>query len=175
MSDDPAARSRPGPLAGAIEFAIRGWALLGGAMLLAVVAINVISVAGGILWRPFPGDFELTEMGVAIAAFAFLPYCQLTGANVTADIFTARAGPRWRAAFRLAASAVAAIFAAILVWRMQAGAADQKTYRYTTTILQVPVWWAYVPVLISLWLLVLASGLTLARAARGVLTGQGRA
>lgn len=172
MSDGTTAGSRPGPLVGAVEFAIRGWAALGGAMLLAVVLINVISVVGGVVWRPFPGDFELTEMGVAIAAFAFLPYCQLTGANVTADIFTARAGPRWQAGFRLVASVVAAIFAAILLWRMQAGAADQKTYNYTTTILQVPIWWAYVPVLISLGLLVLASLLTLVRAARGVLAGR---
>src|SRR3546814_14086731 len=65
--------------------AITAWALLGGLVLVAVVLINVLSVIGGVVWRPFPGDFEMTEIGIAVAAFAFLPYCQLTGANVLSD------------------------------------------------------------------------------------------
>src|SRR3546814_5046218 len=56
--------------------AITAWALLGGLVLVAVVLINVLSVIGGVVWRPFPGDFEMTEIGIAVAAFAFLPYCQ---------------------------------------------------------------------------------------------------
>ena len=62
--------------------------------------MNAISVTGSAVFgRPFPGDFELTEMGVAVAAFSFLPYCQLTGANVTADIFTSGASRAWIAIF----------------------------------------------------------------------------
>lgn len=166
---------RPGGIAGALDRLIRFWALMGGLTLLAVVLVNVISVIGGVVWQPFPGDFELTEMGVAVAAFAFLPYCQLTGANVTADIFTANASQRWLAVFRLAASIVAALFALILLWRMQAGMLDQKAYNYTTAILQVPIWWAYVPVLISLALLAVASVMTLWRAVQTVFTGRNTA
>ena len=77
------------------ESAITIWALLGGVVLVAVVLMNTYSVIGNNFGAPFPGDFEMTEMGVCIAAFAFLPYCQLTGSNVTADIFTSRTGPRW--------------------------------------------------------------------------------
>lgn len=171
MQDSETTR-RPGGIAGALDRVIRFWALMGGLMLLAVVLVNVTSVIGGIVWQPFPGDFELTEMGVAVAAFAFLPYCQLTGANVTADIFTTNASQRWLAVFKLVASFVAALFAAILLWRMQAGMMDQKNYNYTTAILQVPIWWAYMPVLISLALLAVASVMTLLRAAQSVLTGQ---
>ena len=73
---------------------ITGWALCGGLVLLGVVLVNAFSIVSGALAnRPFAGDFELTEMGTAIAAFCFLPYAQLTGANVSADIFTTRAGP----------------------------------------------------------------------------------
>ena len=58
---------------------IKAWALLGGFLLLAVVLMTTYSAAAGFLIsRPFPGDFELTQMGVAVAAFAFLPYCQLS-------------------------------------------------------------------------------------------------
>lgn len=148
-------------ISGAASSIITAWALFGGFMVLAVVAINVISVVGAVFWRPFPGDFELTEMGIAVAAFAFLPYCQLTGANVTADIFTARASRRWVAFFGLLASIVALGFAALLVWRMYYGLLDKQLYNYTTAILQVPIWWAFVPALISVGLLGVASLITL--------------
>ena len=144
-------------LKSAVEKAIVGWALAGGIVLLVVVAVNVLSVLGGIAWKPFPGDFELTEMGVATAAFSFLPYCQLKGENVSADIFTAKASYRWLALFRTLAAAVALLFAVLLIWRMYAGMISQKQYDYTTAILQIPIWFAYLPALISLALLVVAS------------------
>jgi TRAP-type C4-dicarboxylate transport system permease small subunit len=156
---------------GAAETLIHGWALLGGLVLCAVVVVNVASVVGAIVWRPFPGDFELTEIGVAVAAFTFLPFCQLTDANVTADIFTARASHRWISVFRFAAALVALAFALILIWRMHDGMGDQRDYGYTTTILQVPIWWAFVPILISLGLLALAALLTLLRSGSAVRYG----
>ncbi|MCA0940567.1 TRAP transporter small permease [Yangia mangrovi] len=136
------------------------WALLGGALLLVIVLINVASVVGAVVLKPFPGDFELTEMGVAVAVFAFLPYCQLTDANVTADIFTANAPRPVLAVLRALASLIAFGFAGILVWRMYLGMLDQKAYNYTTTILQVPIWWAFVPILVSLALLIAAAAVT---------------
>jgi hypothetical protein len=105
---------RAGPI-GLARNVIKVWALMGGVSLVAVVAINVISVVGAVVWKPFPGDFEMTEVGVAVAAFAFLPYCQLTGANVTADIFTAGASPRWIAAFTLLGSIIALGFSLVLL------------------------------------------------------------
>lgn len=149
------------PLRRVLGSVITAWALLGGALLLGVVAINVVSVVGGIVAVPLPGDFELTEIGIAVAVFAFLPYCELTGANVTADIFTARLGPRARAGLALMGSLAAFVFSLILLWRMGAGALDQRDYNYTTAILQVPVWLAFIPILISLALLGLAALLTL--------------
>lgn len=136
------------------------WALLGGVLLLVIVLINIASVVGAVVAKPFPGDFELTEMGVAVAVFAFLPYCQLTDANVTADIFTANAPGPMLAALRALASLIAFGFACILVWRMYLGMLDQKAYNYTTTILQLPIWWAFVPILVSLVLLIAAAALT---------------
>jgi TRAP-type C4-dicarboxylate transport system permease small subunit len=126
-------------------------------VLCAVVLINVASVIGSIFGAPFAGDFELTQVGIAVAVFAFLPYAQLTGANVSADIFTARAGPRVVAALTGIGSLVALGFALLLLTRMSTGLADQKAYGYTTTILQFPHWIAFVPILISLALLALAA------------------
>ena len=144
---------------------ITGWALLGGLVLLAVVAINSYSIlAGAIFNRPFAGDFELTEMGAAIAAFCFLPYCQLTGANVSADIFTLKAGPRSLALMSLLAAFIAATFAGILLWRMSAGLIDYREYEEFTGILSIPIWWAFIPALMSLVLLVIAALITLREA-----------
>ncbi|MEM8569565.1 MAG: TRAP transporter small permease subunit [Pseudomonadota bacterium] len=146
---------------------VEAWAVLGGVVLLAVVAVNVCSVIGGIVSVPFPGDFELSELGVAIAVFAFLPYCELAGANVTADIFTARAGQRLLSVFKAFAAGIALLFALLLLWRMSLGLLDQKDFGYTTAILQVPVWTAFVPILISLFLLSAATLVTLAESLRG--------
>ncbi|HBM61621.1 MAG TPA: hypothetical protein DD444_20850 [Citreicella sp.] len=142
---------------GAVRRITTLWAMFGGLVLFAVVSINMFSVIGGIFGHPFPGDFELTEMGVAVAAFAFLPYCQSMGANVTADIFTSGMRPGLIALLTLLGSLVALGFAGLLIWRMYLGMLDQKTYDYTTAILQIPIWYAYVPVLISLALLALAA------------------
>ncbi|WP_223475202.1 TRAP transporter small permease [Oricola indica] len=135
-----------------------GWAILGGFVLLAVVVFNVASVvAAAVMNKSLPGDFEITELGVAIAAFAFLPYCQIAGLNVTADIFTAAASRFWLAVFSLLGALVALGFGGLLLWRMYYGMLDQRTYETSTAILQIPLWWAYGACLLSLALLVLAS------------------
>lgn len=160
-------------IAGAVHRLTVLWALGGGAVLTGVVAVNVATVLGGIFGMPFPGDFELTEIGTAIAAFMFLPWCQMTGANVTADIFTARASPRWIAGFALLAAAVALGFSLLLLVQMQAGMADQRRYGYVTAILQVRIWWGFVPILASLALLAASALVTLIEAGRDLAAGGG--
>ena len=141
------------------------WAVLGGFVLVAVVVFNVASVVGSAVWgKALPGDFEITELGVAIAAFAFLPYCQIAGLNVTADIFTSRASPFWLSLFSLLGAIVALIFGAVLLWRMSAGMIDQRTYDTSTALLQIPLWWGYAACLASLALLVVASFASLVEA-----------
>ena len=152
---------------------IEGWALLGGFLLLVIALMNTWSVISlNTLGYPVPGDFEMVEMGVAIAVFAFLPYCQLTGANVSADIFTSRASPRWIALFSLLAAIVAAFFSVILIWRMSDGMASYIEYEEVTTILNVPIWYAFPPILMSLGLLIVASAITLSDAIREMRPGQ---
>lgn len=156
-------------LSGLVRRMCTVWAMVGGAVLLAVVMVNVVSVVGAAtIGKAFPGDFELTEIGVAIAAFSFLPFAQINGLNVTADIFTARASPRWLAVFGLLAGLVALIFSVLLLWRMYYGMLDQKEYDYTTAILQIPMWWGYAGALVSLVLLILAAFTSLIEAMSGL-------
>lgn len=150
------------PALSALYALIRGWAIIGGLVLLMVVGVNVVSITGSTLFgKPFPGDFELTEIGVCVAVFCFLPYCQLSGSNVSADIFTARASARSLAILAFFGSLAALLFSSLLLWRMYAGMLDQKAYDYTTAILQFPHWIAFLPILFSLFLLVIAALLTL--------------
>jgi TRAP-type C4-dicarboxylate transport system permease small subunit len=144
---------------------ITAWALFGGLVLVAVVAVNAYSIiAGAMINKPFSGDFELTEMGAAIAAFCFLPYCQLTGSNVSADIFTYNARPRTVAVMSLLAAVVALLFSGLLLWRMSHGLSDYIEYSEVTGILSIPIWWSFIPALFSLVLLAVASLITLLEA-----------
>jgi TRAP-type C4-dicarboxylate transport system permease small subunit len=146
-----------------------GWAIVGGLVLVAVVVVNVLSVLGAALFgTAILGDFEVTEVGVALAVFAFLPYCQIAGLNVTADIFTARASRLWLSVFSLLGAAIALGFGAVMLWRMYFGMLDQRLYEATTTILQLPLWWGYAGCLVSLALLVVASFASLVDALHGL-------
>jgi len=139
-----------------------GWALLGGALLMGIVLMNAYSIGSDILIsKPFSGDFELTEVGIAVAAFCFLPYCQMTGSNVTADLFTAKAGPFQLMLMRLFAGFVALGFSSLLLWRMWDGLADYREYEEVTGILSFPLWIAFIPCLMSLALLVASCLMTI--------------
>ena len=145
-------------LKGFVRRAIEMWAILGGLVLLGIALMTTWSAASGFFFKaPLRGEFELTEMFVAISVFMFLPYCQLTGANVTADIFTARAGPRTIAVLNLLSALVALAFGVVLLWRMYYGMLDYQKYVETTTNLGIPIWYAYVPALMSLVMLAIAS------------------
>ncbi len=168
MKAAPLASGRSG-LAAAVERLAAAWALLGGAVLLAIVAVNVVEVASSATAAHtgrFAGAVELTSMLAAVAAFCFLPWAQITGANVTADIFTARAGPRTVAVLQALAAVAAAGFCLVLTWRMAEGLSDQRARGLATTILGLPVWPAYALAVGSLALTALAALVTLAEAAR---------
>jgi len=164
-------RGHPAP-SGLVRRVIEGWALAGGVILLGIAVMTSWSAASGwLLGNPLPGDFELTEVFVAIAVFAFLPYCQQTDANVTADLFTSGAGPRAIAGFRLFSALLALGVALLLLWRTWAGLLDYREYVETTAILKIPIWWAYLPAIASLGLLVVACVIVLGDCWRALLRG----
>ena len=140
---------------------IRAWALAGGLIILALVLITAASALSNLLFNvPFSGEYELAKHFVGIAIFTFLPYCQLTGANVTVDIFTERVGPRVKAAMLLLASLLAAAFAILLFRQMALGFGDYIRYPEETAALHIKLWTAFPPILVSLALLLVASLLT---------------
>ena len=169
-------------------------AVAGGLVLLAAIVLTVVSVTGRALggsalgsplralglgpWlRPVPGDYELVEMGVALAVFAFLPWCQAVRGNVAVDFFTARLPARAQAALVLAGDLLYLLLAVLLAWRLAAGGTDMHAYAQTTMVLRVPVWWVFPPIVACCVLLAVTCAWTAWRALRclraGVVPGAG--
>ncbi|WP_281826993.1 TRAP transporter small permease [Jannaschia rubra] len=140
-------------------------AVLGGAVLTAMILLTCLSITGrflnGVLQSPplagsalseallatglgpIHGDLELVEAGMAFAVFAFLPITQLRGGHASVDALTARLGPRAR---RVLAALWAVLFAAVLIligWQLWQGTQDKMRYGETTFLIQFPIWWAY--------------------------------
>ncbi len=157
-------RRRPNLAERVLLGAADGFALAGGAVLLAVMATTVTSVIGRTLFnRPVLGDFELVEIGSAVVIFAFLPYCQLRGGNVIVDVFTRGAGARTRARLDSVHSLVYALIAALLAGRLAVGGVELRAWGETSMILAVPIWWGFVPIVASVALLTIICIYTLFR------------
>ena len=141
-------------------------AMAGGAVLIAVVIVTVVSIAGRSLifagLGPIPGDFELVEAGTAFAVFAFLGLCQFHRGHVTVDLFLTRAGPRVNAAVDVIANLAMTGAAAVITWRLCLGMLDKRSYGETTFILQFPIWWGFAAALAG------AAAFTLVRSLREV-------
>ncbi len=163
----PSFRWQPGWLR-LVRTVIRWWALLGGLILVALMLTVAASAASNLIFdKPIPGDYELTTHFVAIAVFCFLPYCQLTGANVTVDIFTEGMSERAKSAMLAFSSLFAVIFALLLLRQMSLGFVDYVRYPETTALLRIPLWTAFPPALISLFLLLVAGVVTFIEGVHG--------
>ena len=129
-------------------------ALFGGFTLLVMVCVNVISIFGRILFlSPLLGDFELVEMGCAVAIFSFLPLCHLKNGNVIVDFVSSRF-PNWFRGFLDTISCLLfSVVASIFAWRMLLGLEDMLRYNEETMLLKIPVWIPFVPGIFSFFLL----------------------
>lgn len=127
----------------------RTLALLGGAVLLVLVILKTVSIIGrafvplDIGIRPIRGIYDITEIGMAVAIFAFLPWAQLKETHARVDLFqTALPGVINRLLDLLFHIAMFA-FAGLMTWRMVLGAIDKRSFGETTLIADIPVWWGY--------------------------------
>ena len=130
-------------------------AATGGMILIAVMLITVTSIIGRALFgRPLPGDFELVELGCALAIFAFLPYCHITRGNIVVDFFTAKASTITTTILALVGDVLFMLIAAIVTWRLALGGLDLLAFGEETMVLRLPRWWAFVFILPASALLV---------------------
>ncbi len=160
------------------------FALAGGAVLVGIVLMTVMSILGRGLGSysreipflrglgPVPGDFELVEAGTAVAVFAFLPWCQLRRGHVTVDVFLFWASPRMRAVLGLVGNILMTGATTFIAWRLYYGLLDRIAFRETTMILGMPVWYGYALAFAGACVFVLVSAYTVWRSINEVARGE---
>jgi TRAP-type C4-dicarboxylate transport system permease small subunit len=142
-------------------------AVLGGAVLLALIVMTCLSVVGravntglhalldaGMLGQvaqglinsgigAIRGDFELVEAGMAFCIFAFLPWCQISGGHAVVEILTNRLpGPANKAVIFLS-EVLFAVALVVIARQLELGFERKLRSGQTTALLQMPIWWAY--------------------------------
>lgn len=99
----------------------KGLAYCGGFILVFLSVMTVISVVGRYLvgygLSPIKGDFEMVEMGCAVAIFAFMPLAQMKRAHVTVDIFISALPSRAQCFLGLIGDILIAVVSYVMVWR----------------------------------------------------------
>lgn len=160
----------PGGHVGArLERLARLVAIAGGMLMIAVVLMTVISVLGRYLFNaPIPGDYEVTELALGIAVFAFLPYCHARSGNIAVEFFTGRLHPRYQAVLAAGHSVVFALVAGLVTWRLLVGGMHKLRDGETTLFLGIPLHWAYFPALIGAGLLTAICVLVVCRKVRAL-------
>jgi TRAP-type C4-dicarboxylate transport system permease small subunit len=138
--DAPVPKPAPDDLLGRLALAL---ALVGGFLLLAIVAVEIVSVVGGVFGRPLLGDTEIIEILSGIAITCFMPYCQLQGGNVLVDFFTARCSQRTRDLLDAVMQFVSALVIAVITWRLLVGGWAQYDRGRVSMFLLLPQWWGY--------------------------------
>ncbi len=118
-------------------------AIIGGLLLVGVALMVTVSVAirsplvGG---RGVPGDFELVQMGTALAAFSYLALCQARRGNIFVDTFTGWLPRRVQAAIDSLWDLAYALAMALISWRLIVGAIGERQSGTVTMVLGLPTW-----------------------------------
>jgi TRAP-type C4-dicarboxylate transport system permease small subunit len=119
-------------------------ALIGGALLLGVALLTVVSVTGR--WsvgQPVTGDIELVQLATAASIALFLPYCQLHGSHLIIDFFTARSSGPVQRRLDAVGSLLAGLLFFLMAWRAGVAVADMRRAAETTMVLGIPLWIPY--------------------------------
>jgi TRAP-type C4-dicarboxylate transport system permease small subunit len=131
------------------EIIARALALAGGAVLLGLTLLTCVSILGRALIPleigvgPIRGIYDMTEIGMAAAVFAFLPWAQLREAHARVDLFQWAIPKRADLALDVLFNAAMAFVAAIGTSRLYLGMQDKMSFGETTLIAQIPVWQGY--------------------------------
>jgi TRAP-type C4-dicarboxylate transport system permease small subunit len=132
------------PVGRVLERIAQGLAIVGGVVLTGVALMSLYSVVmRNLVGAPIQGDFELAQMGCAVAVAAFLPFTQLRNGNIFVDFFTQRASLRSRAVLDGVGALTVGGALGLIAWRTGAGGLDALGNDETTMIMGLPIWYGY--------------------------------
>lgn len=124
-------------------------ALLGGGVLIGIIILSCVSITGrffvpfDIGLGPIRGIYDMTEIAMAAAIFAFLPWAHLNEAHARVDLFEAVMPSQMNRLLDLFFNIAMFLAAYFGSWRLYLGMQDKLTFGETTLIAQIPVWIGY--------------------------------
>ncbi|NVK35118.1 MAG: TRAP transporter small permease [Rhodobacteraceae bacterium] len=143
-----------------VQRIIAGWALLGGALILAIVLVTVINVGAFLLARLLAplgiqiagiyGYEDFVRLAVSAAALTFFPYCQQQRGHVTVLLFVKHFPPWFQQGLDKAWLGLMAAIALFLSYWMWFGMLEAQGDNATTPILGWSEWPWYLPGILSL-------------------------
>lgn len=143
-----------GPIGRVLNLVSRAFAIAAGITLTAMAFMSVASVLGrAIFSAPIVGDYELVQVMSAIAVAMSLPFCQMIRGHIIVDFFTTSLPKRFNDFLDLIANLLLTIGAFTFAWRMSIGMAELRVNGDATMLLNLPTWYAYLPMVLSFFLL----------------------
>ncbi|MCR9108930.1 TRAP transporter small permease [Marivita sp. XM-24bin2] len=137
------------------EMIARALAIAGGAVLLCLIVLTCISIIGRALvpfdigLGPIRGIYDMTEIGMAAAIFAFLPWAQFNEAHARVDLFQPVMPKTMDRMLDLLFNLGMLVVAVVGTWRLYLGMQDKLSFGETTLIAQIPVWQGYAASLVG--------------------------
>ena len=141
----------------AIHALARWCCYIGGTIMTALALMSVYSVVSRWLFgRPIQGDFELVQIGCAVAVSLFLPWCQLRGGNIIVDFFTTRCSRSTQSRLDAFGALLVGCVMLLIAWRTGVGAVSIKSGGETSMLMGVPIWLPYAGMVPGFFLAALA-------------------
>jgi TRAP-type C4-dicarboxylate transport system permease small subunit len=138
----------PSGLGGLLRQVSVAFAYGGGVIVASIGIMSAVSIIGrSVLRRPITGDFELVEIGTAIAGTLFLPYCQATFGNIFVDLFTLKASDRVRGWLDRFGCLLSAVMYLVVGWRAAVGCIGMLQNGESSMLLGFPIWVGYLGML----------------------------
>jgi len=145
-----------------IERIIEYWALIGGVLLILIVAVTSWNVGAFTLDRiarifgsnvgALPGYEDFVRLIISVAALMFFPYCQLKRGHVAVELFVARFSNSFREKIDQTWLVATTGLALFLMYWMIKGVAETFSDGVLSPVLGVPEWPFYIPGIVSLFL-----------------------
>lgn len=137
-------RMRSDPIGRLLHVLCDVCAVIGGAVLIAMAAMTVVSVIGRTFFdSPILGDVELVQLGLAVCVATFLPYTQFRSANIIVDFFTTRASLRTQSWMDGLGCLLYAGMTALIAWRVYAGGLMARENQEASMLMNLPLWIPY--------------------------------
>lgn len=130
-----------GPWGRRLYAASRVSALMGGTLFMLLIGMSLVSIVGRkLIALPVPGDFEILQMGAAVASATFFSYCQMVDGHVRVDFFTNWLPLRVRAFFDGLAALLMGAVALLIAWRTGVAAVASYESGEASLMLGWPGW-----------------------------------